>query len=703
MNTGTLARIAGVLGALAGAAVIGNAQPAQAATITVTIQNDLFAAGPTGCSLRRAINAANNNSDFNGCNGVGPYGNDVIVFDPAIVTVTLTINTGGGDNDSNGYRDLDIGDLTGGSLSIIGPPGGVAIVASAGLGDRVFDITPNAGGNVTMTNLIIVGGVTPATTYETGASDELCYRGGGGIRHRGGGQLTLSGVRIENNTARAGGGVCYGGSSNSRLSVTGSVIQGNATQGSDGGGILSAGPTLISGTRVLSNTAVISEAIARGGGGVYHAPPLGDAPLEVLGGSVSFNTARRITTTAEAHGGGIATRAPTTLTQVSIANNTLESFSPNAQGGGILSAGSLIANQTSLVGNVVSATAFPLGGGLYSGPGSLVEINGGFILSNTARRGGGWYNAASGALLIGSEVRFNRATEDGGGISNANAGNVGIANAVICDNRAIGPAATSGGGLNNVGSGASLYVQDSILCNNTAQSGGGAANELGAGLIMLRTQVSGNSATYGGGGIFHTGATLRVEASSITSNTASGGNGGGGLWSNASFSVLNSTFSANLANDGGGLRLSSGSGYLTYTTVASNTAGSGVYLSSGASLQVRATLLAGNAPGNCHNFSSTLASQNDNLSSDATCASLTASNDLTSTNPLLRPLGFASPFDFTPTHRPMPNSPALNRIPPARCIPTDQRNTPRPQNGACDVGAVELAVWRSYAPIARKP
>lgn len=79
------------IGALAVGALLLSAQPVQAATITVTTQNDFFAAGPVGCSLRRAINAANNNSDFNGCVGVGVYGNDVIVFDPSIVTVTLTI------------------------------------------------------------------------------------------------------------------------------------------------------------------------------------------------------------------------------------------------------------------------------------------------------------------------------------------------------------------------------------------------------------------------------------------------------------------------------------------------------------------------------------------------------------------------------------------------------------------------------------
>ncbi|MCS7060660.1 MAG: choice-of-anchor Q domain-containing protein, partial [Anaerolineae bacterium] len=177
---------------------------------------------------------------------------------------------------------------------------------------------------------------------------------------------------------------------------------------------------------------------------------------------------------------------------------------------------------------------------------------------------------------------------------------------------------------------------------------------------------------------------------------------GGGLWSSAPFSMINSTVSANRGNGGGGISAQGQTAHLTYTTIASNT-GIGLFLSASTAAQLRATLLAGNNT-NCALFGgATLTSNNDNLSSDATCTTLTASNDLTNTNPLLRPLAFASPFDFTPTHLPMPHSPALNRIPPARCISTDQRNVARPQNGACDVGAVEMAVWRSYAPITRKP
>lgn len=696
MKHGTMVRLGWVIaGLVLGGALAGGARPAQAATITVTTQNDYFVSGPIGCSLRRAINAANNNSDYNGCTGVGPYGDDVIVFDPSIAVITLTLNSGGGDNDSNAYRDLDIGGPSSGALTISGPANGVTITIGANVGDRVMDVLPTSSANVTLTRLTLMGGVMPATTYETGSSGDVCYQSGGGVRHRGTGRLTLDTVTIRDNRARAGGGVCHQGSA---LHVIASIVTGNTTQGGDGGGILSAGPTVVSQTRVLYNTAVISEANARGGGGIYHGPSTGAGSLDVFGGSVSFNIARRITTTAEAHGGGIATRAATTLTQVSIIGNGLESLSPIALGGGVYSSQMVWVNQSSIVGNVITAN-LGLGGGLHTSN-LLGEINGGVILSNTARLGGGWYNTAANALLIGSEVRFNRALEIGGGILNtASVGSMGIVNAIVCDNRAEGMSPAVGGGLANV---ANSYVQDSIVCNNRASSGGGAINS-GNGMLMVQgSHVYGNAAVAGnGGGVAQNGTGgLRLESSALTTNTASA-SGGALSVVNAGFSALNVTFSGNQGTNGT-IHVQNGPGYLTYTTIVSNS-GAGLWLASGSTVTARATLLAGNTAANCSISGGTLVSANDNLSSDASCAALSAPNDLTNTNPLLHPLGFASPFDFTPTHQPMPHSPALNRIPPARCIPTDQRNTLRPQNSACDVGAVEMAVWRSYAPLVRRP
>jgi len=74
-----------------------------------------------------------------------------------------------------------VGGPLAGALTIQGPAQGVAIVAAPSIGDRVFDILPTGSAPVTLTNLTILGGLTPATGYETGASSDPCYQSGGGI------------------------------------------------------------------------------------------------------------------------------------------------------------------------------------------------------------------------------------------------------------------------------------------------------------------------------------------------------------------------------------------------------------------------------------------------------------------------------------------------------------------------------------------
>ncbi len=685
------------LGCASGLIAIGlslGAAPAGAATITVTTENDFFGIGPSGCSLRRAINAANNNSDFNGCVGIGPYGDDTIVFASGVVTVTLTLNTGGGDNDSNGYRDLDVGGPLAGALTIQGPAQGVAIVAAPSIGDRVFDILPTGSAPVTLTNLTILGGLTPATGYETGASNDPCYQGGGGIRHRSG-ALALNNVWVRGNTARLGAGVCHQGQG---LVINNSVLISNTTQGGDGGGLYSkGGSAVLADAHVLSNTAVISEADARGGGGIFHA--FGSGGMTLVSSRIAGNLARRIAGSDEAHGGGIASRADLTLTQSAVSDNTVRNLSgANALGGGILHGlGSFVAGQSVIAGNIATgAQAF--GGGLYTS-GSAAEVNGGQIVSNTARYGGGWYNRVNGAFLIAGEVSFNLATQYGGGIYNNLGSNVGLLGAIVCDNRAAGMGSTAGGGIYSLGGSASLYLQNSLVCRNQASTGGGVANS--AGMVIQGSHVFSNAATAGsGGGVHHNGPSLRIEASAVASNTASTVGAGLMAFNAPSFSALNSTFSGN-QSVAGSVYAQLSTGYLTYTTIASNT-GVGLHIANGGLVSLRATLLTGNASGNCLVSGGALTSKDDNLSSDATCAgSLTASNDLTNTNPLLRPLALNG-APLAPSHAPLPHSPALNRIPPARCVADDQRNAVRPQNGRCDVGAVELRVWPVYAPIVRR-
>ncbi len=84
-----------------------------------------------------------------------------------------------------------------------------------------------------------------------------------------------------------------------------------------------------------------------------------------------------------------------------------------------------------------------------------------------------------------------------------------------------------------------------------------------------------------------------------------------------------------------------------------------------------------------------------NISEDGSCP-LVGAGDLEETDALLGPLQMNG--GPTPTRRPLPGSPAIDRVPVAVCLDEDndplghdQRGLPRPAPGsaACDAGAVE--------------
>jgi hypothetical protein len=78
-----------------------------------------------------------------------------------------------------------------------------------------------------------------------------------------------------------------------------------------------------------------------------------------------------------------------------------------------------------------------------------------------------------------------------------------------------------------------------------------------------------------------------------------------------------------------------------------------------------------------------------NLFGDASCGlPVNDANRQGVTDFRLRPL--ADNGGPIQTSLPQPGSPLVNMIPPALCpIPSDARGVTRPQNGSCDVGAVE--------------
>lgn len=231
----------------------------------------------------------------------------------------------------------------------------------------------------------------------------------------------------------------------------------------------------------------------------------------------------------------------------------------------------------------------------------------------------------------------------------------------------------AGGGLGSAGSGGGIGL-----------SSGGNKNMLA--LTLDRTAVTGNTAGGGdekssgvGGGVsFSSGGaevtqTLTATNSTISGNIAGGGSGAPGF--------------------GGGLQFGAGTATLSYVTVAGNTAGGGGGASLGAGLDIESgvaggigsSIVAGNSGGNC---AMAVPSLGHNLD-DGTSCGFKGAGDKSGVEARLGPLGEHG--GLSPTQMPLAGSPAIDAGDSATCATSDQRGVARPQGGACDIGAVELA------------
>lgn len=286
---------------------------------------------------------------------------------------------------------------------------------------------------------------------------------------------------------------------------------------------------------------------------------------------------------------------------------------------------------------------------------------------------------------------------NGGGIYND--GDLSIANSYILNNAA----ASSGGGIYNTGI---LRIVDSQIASNLASVGGGVANFGAGGSVwitntIVATNIASGTILQDGGGIYTAGF-VSVYSSAIVSNTAQH-DGGGIIGENTQGIVIlrNVTVSGNLAGSAGGGVFGGHQTDVAYATIHGNAASVGGGLEDITPATISASIVAGNAGGDCdgywtsggHNFIQT---ECDNY--------FPSLDDLIDLNPLLGPLQDNGGPIATLTHAPAGTSLALNQIPRGQvgcgiAITTDQRGVERPYGGACDIGAFELgavlhrAVW----------
>lgn len=300
--------------------------------------------------------------------------------------------------------------------------------------------------------------------------------------------------------------------------------------------------------------------------------------------------------------------------------------------------------------------------------------------------------------VTAGKVRATRLTVTGGlalddtvaGIKNS--GTLTLVRITLQNNDGVGGV----GGIENLGT---LAVKRSVLFRDLGDTAGidnagsatidhttidrsGEAGIRNAGTLTLTDSTVSHSGGTQDAGIHNTG-TATIIRSTIAQNFASNGSGGGIInASGATLTLIESTISANMADESGGGIINDGAVTLTATIVAGNTADRG------------------DVPSDC--IGPGVGSNGYNLFGTP-CGTMRAT-DLAGTfdqplDPLLKALGsYGGP---TQTMAPRPSSPAVNKIPvgatttdgtlalcPASGT-TDQRGIPRPQGSACDIGSVE--------------
>src|SRR5436190_22181895 len=155
---------------------------ASAATIRVETNADEF--GVAGnCSLREAIQSANENSNEGGCKRKGGGGADTIVLTSEIV---YRIAIAGGNDDTNATGDFDIAS----NITLEASDKRKANIDANDV-DRAFDVLQ--GGKLTASKLYIVNGSPPSNGFSYG---------GGAILNRG--KLYLRASKLAANSAENG-------------------------------------------------------------------------------------------------------------------------------------------------------------------------------------------------------------------------------------------------------------------------------------------------------------------------------------------------------------------------------------------------------------------------------------------------------------------------------------------------------------------
>lgn len=448
--------------------------------------------------------------------------------------------------------------------------------------------------------------VASLTITNSQVSGNRAAGSGGGVYVDG--PATVNNCLLAGNMANFGGGLLTAGD----VTVTGCLIDSN-TAFTDAGGVFGNGDltTVLSSTvrfnqaarsaggvwaenaaRVDNSTFIANQAGATGGGlhsnggnsvvvsSTFSANLVGDQVIDGTeqgggairqsGGTLTVLDVALSNNSSLGDGGGIAARAPVTISGGTFFANTAndsggglyqETFGPSSltvtgtiwtenrsgTGGGIYTNAPLAISSAEFVSN--TATAY--GGALFSNAAGV--LTGGRFLSNTTTSsvpnvllGGGAIYADGGFLVIsGTEFISNVSAQQGGALLMTDGAPVSfaISGATFTGNRALTGGAVEGAGA--------ITIDGSRLSSNQASSDGGAVAARGI-LTVTSSSFHTNTAGSRGGAIFaastldttaaFTGYT--IAASDFVSNTVFGGDGGA-IYAEGPLTISGSQFTRN--------------------------------------------------------------------------------------------------------------------------------------------------------------